>query len=280
MKKFIQRHLGKKMAILVVIIGVLIGASWWLVRSIPAGEHAASDATREAQAADQSHHLSSSQDKPAADTPQKDAPPVVPNYTIPPAVNGMAPVIARIPTDLPVVYLGIDDGANKTQAEIDLLAQNHIKASLFLSDLFIASDPGFFKPIIAQGSIVENHTLSHHTRMVSEPYAFQKQEICGMADKIQQYYGRRPTLFRPPGGAYSDSLRKAAHECGMKAVITWIAKANGGSMQYQVGTALRPGDVVLMHFRPEFEQDLNAFVAAMKASGLHTELLETLPGAQ
>lgn len=214
-------------------------------------------------------------------TPEPTPPkPMVPDYTIPPAQNGMAPVIYRIPTTLPVVYLGIDDGANKTQAEIDSLAQNHIKATLFLSDLFIASNPDFFKPIIAQGSVVEDHTLSHHTRMMSESYAFQKQEICGMADKIQQYYGRRPTLFRPPGGDYSDSLRKAAYECGMKAVVTWIAKANGGAMQYQVGSSLRPGDIVLMHFRPEFEQDLTAFVTAMKAAGLHTELLETLPGAQ
>lgn len=209
----------------------------------------------------------------------EEVPPMIPNYTFPDAQNGMAPVIYRIPTNLPVVYLGIDDGANKTQEEVDLLAQYHIKASLFLSDLFISSNPDFFKQIVAQGSIVEDHTLSHHTQMIHESYVFQKQEICGMADKIQHYYGRRPTLFRPPGGAYSDSMRKAAHECGMKAVITWIAKANGGSMQYQVGNKLQPGDIVLMHFRPEFAKDLQAFVDAEKVAGLHTELLEDIPGA-
>ena len=60
----------------------------------------------------------------------------------------------------------------------------------------------------------------------------------------------------------------------MKAVVLWIAKANGGSMQYQVGNRLRPGDIVLMHFRPEFAQDMQAFVDAEKAAGLHTVLLE------
>lgn len=208
-------------------------------------------------------------------------PAMTPDFTIPVAADGLAPVIYQIPTNLSVVYLGIDDGANKTQQEVELLKQNNIKATLFLSDLFIANNPDFFKQITANGNaIVENHTLSHDTKMSGKPYAYQKQEICGMADKIQQYYGHRPTLFRPPGGAYTSVTRKAASDCGMKAVVTWIAKANGGAMQYQVGDKLRPGDIVLMHFRPEFAQDLAAFVTAAKAAGLHTELLENLKGAE
>lgn len=278
MKLAIHHHTIAKFSLLLVGVIVITAVGWWASQTFFMNKQVSktpqpSVPTRQ--------DVTPAFQHPSTPAPQASSatPPMIPNYTIPPVQNGMAPVITRIPTDLPVVYLGIDDGANKTQAEIDLLAKNNIKASLFLSDLFIASNPGFFKPIIAQGSVVENHTLSHHTRMVNESYAFQKQDICGMSDKIQRYYGRRPTLFRPPGGAYSDSLRRAAYECGMKAVVTWIAKANGGSMQYQVGNRLRPGDIVLMHFRPEFEQDLNAFVTAMNASGLHTELLETLPGA-
>jgi hypothetical protein len=60
----------------------------------------------------------------------------------------------------------------------------------------------------------------------------------------------------------------------MKAIVTWVAKANGGSMQYQTGVRLHPGDIVLMHFRPEFKDDMNAFIEAQQASGLRTDLLE------
>ena len=273
MKEIIRHHLFLKSVMITSILIILSGALFWLLRTTPVNQNQpvpslTSKSVTSATGPDIAKHLPI--------TPPK---PMVPNFTIPAAEDGMAPVIYRIPTNLPVVYLGIDDGAHKTQQEVDLLAQNHIKATLFLSDLFIASDPDFFKAIIAQGSVVEDHTLSHNTNMQDEPYEYQKQEICGMADHIQQYYGRRPTLFRPPGGAYSDTMRRAAYDCGMKAVVTWIAKANGGSMQYQVGDHLRPGDIVLMHFRPEFAQDLQAFVDAMKASGLHTELLESLPGA-
>ena len=95
-----------------------------------------------------------------------------------------------------------------------------------------------------------------------------------MADYEEKTFGRRPVFFRPPGGSYSAVMQKAAYDCGMKAIVTWIAKANGGSMQYQIGSGLRPGDVVLTHFRPEFLKDLKAFVDAENAAGLHTELLE------
>lgn len=274
MKEIIRHHLFLKSLMMVGILVVLSGALFWLVRGTPVDTNQpAPQGTTKPITLPTGPNIS----KHLPVTPPK---PMVPDYTIPPAEEGMAPVIYRIPTTLPVVYLGIDDGANKMQQEVDLLAKNHIKATLFLSDLFIASDPDFFKALTAQGSVVENHTLSHNTKMQDEPYEYQKQEICGMADHIEHYYGRRPTLFRPPGGAYSDTMRRAAYDCGMKAVVTWIAKANGGSMQYQIGDRLRPGNIVLMHFRPEFAQDLQAFLDAMKTSGLHTELLESLPGAQ
>jgi peptidoglycan/xylan/chitin deacetylase (PgdA/CDA1 family) len=197
-----------------------------------------------------------------------------PDYVLPPIVNGLAPVVTTLPTKKNIVFLGIDDGAYKDQSVVDLLKQNNIKASLFLSKMFIANNPDFFKQIIAQGSFVEDHTLSHDINMVKESYEQQKSEICGMADYDQQHYGRRPILFRPPGGAYSTTMRKAAADCGMRAIVTWIAKANGGSMQYQIGDHLRPGDIVLLHFRPVFKDDLKAFVDAENAANLHTELIE------
>lgn len=205
--------------------------------------------------------------------------PFVPDYNLPPPVNGLAPVITRIPTKQKIVFLGIDDGAFKDPSVVSLMKQHHIKASLFLAQLFISNNPDFFKQLTAQGSVVEDHTLHHDTNMTkTESYTEQKNEICGMADYEARIYGRRPTLFRPPGGAYSETMRKAAYDCGMKAVVTWIAKANGGAMQYQVGKQLRPGDIVLLHFRPEFKKDLQAFVDAETAAGVHTELLESAPG--
>jgi len=194
--------------------------------------------------------------------------------SIPPIIGGLAPVISTIPTSEHVVFLGIDDGAIKQQSDLSMMQQNNIKASLFLANIFIKDNPQFFTQFQAEGSVIEDHTVNHPIPFNQLSYSQQVSEICGQADFEQQEFGKRPTLFRPPGGAYNIDTQRAAATCGMKAVVLWIAKANGGSMQYQVGNSLHPGDIVLMHFRPEFQADMQAFIDAQNAAGLHTELLE------
>jgi peptidoglycan/xylan/chitin deacetylase (PgdA/CDA1 family) len=203
----------------------------------------------------------------------------IPDFKLPPIQNGLAPVLTKIDTKHPVVFLTIDDGATRTPEMVRLLAEYDYPASIFLARTFVQADPGFFKQFAAQGSVVENHTVSHNINMVTQMnYQQQLAEITGMQDYAQQQYGRRPTLFRPPGGAYSNAMRQAVAAAGMKAIITWETKSNTGHMDYQYGNSLRPGDIVLMHFRPEFAADLAAFRAAQLAAGLEVVLLEDFLG--
>lgn len=189
--------------------------------------------------------------------------------------GGKAPVISKINTTQPVVFLTIDDGGTKNANMLSLLQNNGIKASLFLDNNFIANNYDFFKPFQAAGMTIQNHAVHHiYAKPGAISYEDQRKEICGMADIIQNVYGRRPTLYRAPGGWIDDNTATAAASCGAKAVVQWSAKVNGGAVQYQVGSKFRPGDIVLMHFRPEFESDLNAFIAAKNAAGLTTDYLE------
>ncbi|MBT1002619.1 polysaccharide deacetylase family protein [Paenarthrobacter sp. DKR-5] len=193
--------------------------------------------------------------------------------------DGLAPVLTSVPTRHPVVFLTIDDGITKNPAMVALMKSHGYRASLFLTRNFVRGNPDFFRELTSLGSVVENHTVSHNTAMVAElDYAGQLAEIAGMQDYARQVYGRSPALFRPPGGAYSTTMRRAAAAAGLKAVVDWKAKANAGRMDYQVGNALRPGDIVLMHFRPEFAADLAAFRQAHLAAGLEVVLLEEFLG--
>lgn len=199
---------------------------------------------------------------------------LVPDYKLPPIEDGMVPVLTKIPTEQKVVFLTIDDGAVKRASDLKMLADNGIKASLFLANAFIQNNPDFFKLYTAAGNLVEDHSMTHNLGLASVGYEQQKAEICGMAEVEEKTFGRRPVFFRPPGGPYTNSMRQAAADCGLKAIVDWEAKANAGGMDYQVGHGLRPGDIVLMHFRPEFAADLNAFLTAQKAAGLKVVLLE------
>lgn len=216
-----------------------------------------------------------------SDTHSEEPPKVGPAISVPKHSKvvsdnqNFAPVISNINTNEKVVFLTIDDGGTKHADMLELLQKNNVKASLFLTNNFIADNYDFFKPFKNSGMSIQNHTLSHqYARPGALSYQTQKNEICGMSDKIEKIYGARPTLFRPPGGWVDDNTKLATKECGMKAVVLWIAKANGRSMQYQVGKSLRPGDIVLMHFRPEFADDLAAFVRARDEAGLTTDYLE------
>lgn len=197
-----------------------------------------------------------------------------PDAVIPQASAGYVPILYRLKTTQPVVFLTIDDGAIKGDDFMNYLKQKHLVASLFLADAFISDNPGYFKTFADNGMPIEDHTLSHNLQFYKQPLAYQQQEICGMADEIHQTYGRRPTLFRPPGGAFTSVTQQAAANCQMRAIVHWHAKVNGGAMQYQDGDGLQPGDIVLMHFRTDFKADVDAFVKELDRQKLHTELLE------
>jgi peptidoglycan/xylan/chitin deacetylase (PgdA/CDA1 family) len=188
--------------------------------------------------------------------------------------SATVPVYYRIQTTQPVVFLTIDDGIYKEPQAAALMQANNIKASFFLVYRFINDNPSYFADLsTATGSLIEDHTYDH-TILTNLTYNQQVNEICSDADILAQLYGRRPVLFRPPGGDFNTDTLQAAAACGMKAVIIWHATVNNGALQYQVGDHLQPGDIVLMHFRTTFIEDMQAFITAMDAQGLHTELLE------
>jgi peptidoglycan/xylan/chitin deacetylase (PgdA/CDA1 family) len=222
----------------------------------------------------------------AAPTPPPDAhdrptpAPIVSDFSLPPIRGGLVPVVTRITTTQPVVFLTIDDGVTKSPEAIALLHQYGYPITMFLAKALMQDNPDYFRQLMREGDFVENHTVSHDTGMSTKPYAYQLAEIRGMQDYAQTTFGRRPVLFRPPGGAYSDTMRRACADAGIRALIDWEAKSNAGHMDYQYGTALRPGDIVLMHFRPEFAADLAAFRAAQLAAGLTVANLEWFIGAQ
>jgi peptidoglycan/xylan/chitin deacetylase (PgdA/CDA1 family) len=191
-----------------------------------------------------------------------------------PFVTAQIPVLTHIPTDKPVIFLGIDDGLVKSPEAKDWLINHKLPFTLFLEDDLVRGDYDYFRDLQAAGMTIEDHTISHPD-LTTLTLDQQKVEICGAADAMHAAFGNRPALFRPPYGSVDETTRQAAAECGMKAIINWHAKANGGSIQFQDGnTHFLPGDIVLMHFRPEFLQDMKAFTDQVAADGLQVGRLE------
>lgn len=192
----------------------------------------------------------------------------------PAIVDGMVPVVTRIPTDKPYVFITIDDGAVQHPKARELMINAGVWPSLFLNTKYAEGHKDYFKELPAT---IHSHT-STHPNMLGKPFEFQKHEICGNADFLATDYGKRPTLFRPPFGNYDANTRKAAASCGFKALVNWTAAVNDGRVQFQQGDKLKPGDIVLMHFRTTFVEDFTAFLNRAEQDGLTPVPLEDFLG--
>ncbi|MFE7838422.1 polysaccharide deacetylase family protein [Streptomyces sp. NPDC057474] len=165
--------------------------------------------------------------------------------------DGLPPVFTTVPTRHKVVFLTIDDGAEKDPALLRMMSELRIPYTAFLSDYLVKEDYGYFERMRDRGVVLNNHTLSHR-HMPALSYAAQKREICGIQDVIEKRYGKRPTLFRPPYGNYDRDTLHAAKACGVKAVPLWNEEVFVDRWDYREwDRELRPGDIVLSHFRGE-----------------------------
>ncbi|MEU7904667.1 polysaccharide deacetylase family protein [Actinoplanes sp. NPDC049118] len=200
-------------------------------------------------------------------------PPAPPPRPITLPKSGSVPYLSRIPTDQPVAFLTIDDGFVRSPEAPKLLAAARVPVTLFLTTDAIRDDEPYFARLQQHGAVIEAHTITH-TELRGRPYAFQRREICGSADRLGDRYGRRPVLFRPPFGARDATTLRAAHDCGIDAAFMWKETVHRGKVRYQEGRTVKRGDIILMHFRPAFVKDFLAALRAIHRAGLTPALLE------
>ncbi|MEU5736854.1 polysaccharide deacetylase family protein [Streptomyces tendae] len=163
--------------------------------------------------------------------------------------DGLPPVFTTVPTKEKIVFLTIDDGAEKDPAFLKMMSELKIPYTVFLTDEEIKDDYGYFKKMQARGITLNNHTLSH-PYLPGLSYEDQKREICGMQDVMEKHYGKRPVLFRPPYGNYNRDTLRAAKSCGIEYAPIWSEEVYVDHWEYREWDQdLHPGDIVLTHFR-------------------------------
>ncbi|MGW0555037.1 polysaccharide deacetylase family protein [Streptomyces sp. NPDC002926] len=169
--------------------------------------------------------------------------------------ESLPPVFTTVPVKEKVVFLTIDDGWEKDPALLRMMSELRIPYTAFLSDYLISNNYGYFKEMQDRGVSLQNHTLNHlYLRGLS--YAEQKREICNQQSKIEDRFGKRPPLFRPPYGSYNRDTLRVAKSCGVKAVPLWAAEAFPDHMEWrEADQDLHPGDIILTHFRGPEEWD-------------------------
>jgi peptidoglycan/xylan/chitin deacetylase (PgdA/CDA1 family) len=179
--------------------------------------------------------------------------------------NGLAPQIRRVDTTDRVIFITIDDGQLRDPAVLDYMVGLGLPFTAFLTEPMAKADPEFWQGSQSAWGIIETHTINHPD-LLKASEATQRREICEPADTFEELFGRRPTLFRPPYGNSSDSVRRIAASCGYDAVVLWTGSTNNGKLTMQ-DVELEPGDIILMHYRDTLRADLDDVLARARAEG-------------
>lgn len=187
-------------------------------------------------------------------------------------LSGSTPVIDHVPTDQKVIFLGIDDGLVRDPELLELLREERIPLTLFITSEPAKDGRDFFRAMETLGSTVQDHTVTH-PKMTTLGWSDQQREVCDAAKTETENYGHRPTLFRPPYGNWDTTTQGVVGACGLKAVILWRGATNDGRLDV-VGGRFHPGDILLMHFRKDLVENLHVVLEQARAQGYKIGRLE------
>ncbi|MFM7064093.1 MAG: polysaccharide deacetylase family protein [Actinomycetes bacterium] len=189
-----------------------------------------------------------------------------------PAEPGLAPVVSRVPTSDRVIFLTIDDGIWRLPGVAEKLHELGIPFTSFLTQPYARQDPGYWRRTLELGGTVQGHTTNHPNLSTTSPRRTLL-EVCSTRQPFEELFGQPQTLFRPPYGVVTETVRRVAAGCGFRAVVLWKGTLNNGVLALQ-DRQLQPGDIILMHYRPQAFADIQAVALTALAQGFRFGLLE------
>lgn len=164
-------------------------------------------------------------------------------------------VVSKVNTTRKVVALTFDDGSDgaNTPKILQILSQNKIKSTFFLSGKTAKQHPQLIKDIAAQGHKIGNHSYSHpYFTQISS--TMMKEEVNKTETIIKNLTGiTTKPLFRAPYGAYNSSVLQSVGEVGYTKTIMWSIdtmdwKGNSANdITQRVLNNISSGSIVLMH---------------------------------
>ncbi len=154
------------------------------------------------------------------------------------------------------VYLTFDSGyeAGYTEKILEVLKQNNVKATFFITAHYVNTQPDLVKRMIDEGHIVGNHTVNHKS-MPSLTNEQIKQEVMNLHTTIYEKFGYEMKYMRPPKGEYSESSVAYCQSLGYTTVMWSLAyddwdEAKQGREEYgkkKILDNIHNGAVILLH---------------------------------
>ncbi|MDO7786706.1 polysaccharide deacetylase family sporulation protein PdaB [Desulforamulus aquiferis] len=161
--------------------------------------------------------------------------------------------IYKVKTDQKVAALTFDIswGTEVPGPVLDILKQNNIKATFFISGPWAKKHPEFPKRIVAEGHEIASHG-EEHVNLSQYSKEDVRKNIMTAHEKIKEVTGVEPNLIRTPNGDWNDMVLTTAEELNYK-VIQWSTdsldwkKPGVEAITDRVLKKIHPGAIILMH---------------------------------
>ena len=154
------------------------------------------------------------------------------------------------------IYLTFDNGyeAGYTEKILEVLKQNEVPATFFLTAHYINTEPDLVQRMIDEGHIIGNHTVNHKS-MPDINNETIKNEVMELHTSVYEKFGYEMKYIRPPKGEYSERTVAYTNTLGYKTVMWSFAyddwdEAKQGREEYgkkKILDNLHSGEIMLLH---------------------------------
>lgn len=181
-----------------------------------------------------------------------------------------------VSTEKPQIAISFDAawGNEDTERILEILEEENIKATFFMTGSWVEAFPEDVKEIYAAGHELGNHSL-HHYDMTTISKQEMQEEVMAVHNMVKELTGCDMQVFRPPYGAYNDNVIEAVRGCGYQA-IQWDVDSLDWK-NYGVDSIINTvcnhknlgnGSIILCHNGGKYTADaLQELIRNLKASG-------------
>ncbi len=163
-------------------------------------------------------------------------------------------------------------GSDKTEDIINILNSNDVQATFFLVGMWVDKYPEMVKKIDEAGFEIGTHSNLHPD--MSKLSADQiKMELETSVKKIEDITNKKVKVFRPPYGAYNNTLLEIADSLSLK-TIQWDVDSldwkgiTSSQIASNIISKVKPGSIILCHNNADhIVEALPAVITALKSQG-------------
>ena len=154
------------------------------------------------------------------------------------------------------VYLTFDEGyeAGYTPRILQILKDNDVKATFFLTAHYINTQEELVKEMINEGHIIGNHTVNHKSlpELTEEKV---RSEVMELHQVVQEKFNYEMKYLRPPKGEFSEKTLQIISQLGYKSVMWSFAyedweennQPNEQEAKKKILNNLHNGEIMLLH---------------------------------